>query len=325
MDIAEALKFVKGGVAGSSSLLTEMTHYAIEEGHVRSFNGILCISSPIDFPFDCYPKADKFGTALGKCDADVMSLHLTANGRLRVQSGKFTAYIPTVDGPVPHPKPSGTTVAIDGAALLDAFNKLLPFIGNDASRPWSNGILFKGASAYATNNVIAAEYWIGVEFPPLNVPLKAIKEVVRVDKHPYAIQYDDNSVSFLYEDDRWIKTQLLDIKWPDIESMFARMWKQPDTNISEDLMPGLEAIKPFLDNTGWVYFRDGCLATLETDEDGAHYEVDGLPDRGCYKASMLLLLKDTATHIDLDGYPAASWAGDRIRGLIAGQAYAREE
>lgn len=42
------LKFVQGAVA-KKDLLPAMTHFRIENGHVRSFNGQMAISSPVAF------------------------------------------------------------------------------------------------------------------------------------------------------------------------------------------------------------------------------------------------------------------------------------
>jgi hypothetical protein len=41
--------------------------------------------------------------------------------------------------------------------LLDAIKAMRSFVGTDASRQWSTGILLTGTHAYATNNVIAVE------------------------------------------------------------------------------------------------------------------------------------------------------------------------
>lgn len=320
MDTSKALKFVRGAVAGKNSLLTEMTHYAIEDGQVRAFNGVLSINSPIDFPFDCYPKADKFGLALTHCESDVMTLSLMDNGKLRVQGGRFRAFVDTLEGPMPHPKPSGTVYDIDGEKLLACMERLYPFIGTDASRPWSNGILFADYSAFATNNVILVQHWLGVDFPRVNVPAVAIKELRRIGEPPHRIQVDNHSLTFFFSEDRWLHTLLLATDWPDVNAIFEGAFAEPSfTEVPEELFPGLETIKPFAEKNNWVFFRDGWIYTTKEDDTGASYEVPGLPDQGVYNLNMLSLLDGNCDQVDFGAYPDPVPFKDNIlRGVILG-------
>lgn len=84
------LKFVQGAVA-KKDLLPAMTHFAIEGGHVRSYNGTLALSSPIPFDIDCKPKAGPLVQAIANCN-DTVTLSMTPAGKLRIQSGKFWAF-----------------------------------------------------------------------------------------------------------------------------------------------------------------------------------------------------------------------------------------
>lgn len=81
------LKFVQGAV-GKKDLLPAMTHFQIQNGHVRSYNGTLALSSPLPFDIDCCPKAEQLVKAIGQCD-EVITLSMTPGNKLRVQSGKF--------------------------------------------------------------------------------------------------------------------------------------------------------------------------------------------------------------------------------------------
>src|SRR6478609_5090442 len=116
------LKFVQGAVA-KKDFVPAMTHFRIEKRTVRSFNGNLAICSPIALDLECTLKA------IANCEEEVV-LSLTEKGRLRVQSGSFKAFIETIEGDTPHLEPSGKIVQIDGAKLLDAFQKISAFVGN---------------------------------------------------------------------------------------------------------------------------------------------------------------------------------------------------
>ena len=243
---------------------------------------------------------------------------MTEANRLRVQSGRFRAFIDCIEGELPHQAPSGDFIEIDGEQILKAFQVLQPFVGNDASRPWVNGILLRGQSAYATNNMALVEYWIGAHTPFIaNIPIQAVKEVERVGIPPQGVQLDENSLTFHYPDGRWIRTALFSTEWPDLNKVLDT----PDmelTPIPEGFFEGLDTIRPFIGREDLVYFRNGGLRTDRDDELGAFYEIEGLPE-GIYRGTVLRLLQGAAERIDLGRYPyPCPFQGPRLRGVIIG-------
>jgi DNA polymerase III sliding clamp (beta) subunit (PCNA family) len=177
------LKFVQGAVA-KKDLLPAMTHFRIEGGTVRSYNGTLAISSPIPLDLDCCPKADEMVKAISRCTDEIM-MTITPGGKLSVKSGPLRTLVPLIQGETPHVQPAGEPFAFDGEEFLRACKAIEPFIGADASRPFTNGVLLEGQSAFATNNVCLVQYWMSTPFPlRVNVPRAAIREVLRIDRAP---------------------------------------------------------------------------------------------------------------------------------------------
>lgn len=310
------LKFVQGSVA-KKDYLPALTHFCIEKGTVRGYNGVLALSSPIPFDIACKPKAIPLINAIKNC-VDTVSLAMTGAGRLSIKSGSFKAFIECIEGESAHVEPEGTRMAINGSALLAALKAVTPFIADDASRPWSNGVLIKGQSVFATNNVILVEYWTGIEFPQVvNIPRQAVREILRIDEPPEYAQSDGNSFTFHYSNGRWIRTQLLETDWPDLGKILDRPSKQVPVN--EALFAGLEVVGPFTDKLGRVTFHEGALCTSLTDGDGARYELADLTYPGSYNVDMLASLKGVALTIDFTTYPGPCiFQGDRLRGAIIG-------
>src|SRR5690606_38973879 len=156
-------------------------------------------------------------------------------------------------------------INFDGEVLLEALKTVYPFIGNDASRPWTNGVLLRGMSAFATNNVCLVEYWLGVETPiVVNLPKVAITEMLRIGEPPTYAQVHKNSLTFHYPDDRWIRTQLFEINWPDL----SKVLDQPHNAVPVDerIFEGIEMLKPFADDMGRVYIKDDVMRTHRQDE-----------------------------------------------------------
>lgn len=311
-----ALKFCAGSVS-RKDIVQELKHFTIQGGFVRGFNGSMALCSPIPFDIDCRPEAEQLIKAVANCE-ETIQLSMTKAGRLSVKSGVFKASIPCVTDGAEHPEPEGVRVDLDGVAFLNGIRTIAPFIGTDASRVWVNGALFKDASLFATNNVVLVEYWVGTVFPePINIPRSAVREMLRIGEPPLYAQVTANSVTFHYEGDRWLRTQLCDHGWPDLARIFNKesLQKPLDLRIFE----GLEAVKPFLDKMGSVFFENEGMQTNPDSDEGAVYSLPGFTNPGRYNAGMLALLKGAVTTIDWSTYPGPClFLGERLRGAIIG-------
>lgn len=313
----EALKFCQGAVS-KKDFVPELTHFIIEEGRVRSFNGVLALSSPIAFNISCKPKADVLIKSIDNC-VDTVQLSLTPGGKLTVKSGAFKVHVPCIDGDTPHVQPEGEVVQFDGEAFYKGIQAVAPFIGTDASRKWAQGILVKDKSLFATNNMILVQYWLGVDFPQLiNIPFPAIKEMLRIKEPPLYAQVAENSITFHYSGDRWLRTQLYSLtEWPDLGRILNS--ESNPTPIPETLFDGLEVIKPFVDKMGSVFINNGVITTHVDESEGASYEVAGMINEGVFNNEMLALLKGAATHVDWTLYPKPClFKGGLLRGAIVG-------
>lgn len=310
------LKFVQGAVA-KKDFLPALTHFVIENGTVRGYNGTIALCSPIPFDISCKPKAEPLVRAIGNC-TETVQLSLTPAGRLSVKSGGFKTFIDCVDGETPHALPSGQQVEVNGPALLAGLKAVQEFIGEDASRAWCNGVLLKGGSMFATNNVTLVEFWAGSTLPiVVNLPRAAVRELIRIGEPPTHAQYDEHCVTFHYEGRRWLRTQLLPADWPDLSRVLDKPCNpQPmDSRIFE----GLANIKHFADKLNRVIFRDGCMCTHDTDGEGASFAVEGLAVDGVYNIEMMELLQGVALQVDFTTYPAPClFFGENLRGAIIG-------
>lgn len=310
------LKFVQGAVS-SKDFIPALTHFRIENGTVRSFNGMMALCSPIALDIDCTPKATPLIKAIANCD-ETVTLTITPTGRLSVKSGSFKALIDCIQDETPHVHPEGEIINFVGEDLLKAFATIYQFIGDDASRPWANGVLLKGQSAFATNNVTLVEYWVGSDFPfECNVPRACIKEMLRIGEAPHYAQVNEHSITFHYGENRWIRTQLFSTEWPDLSKVLGQEANM--VPIDERIFVGLEKLKSFVDKQGKIFFRPGFICTSFDESEGADYYIPDHQYEGIYNIEMLNLLKGVATKIDWSCYPKPClFQGDRLRGAIVG-------
>ncbi|MBL4904263.1 MAG: hypothetical protein JKY62_16695 [Desulfocapsa sp.] len=312
----KALQFVKGSIA-SKGFDPTLMHFRIENGHIKGFNGSLALSSPIELDLDVSPKAIPFVKAITACKATTV-MHVTPTGKLSIKSGKFKAFVECApDEAYPEIKPEGKIIPLKGS-FIETLKKLQPFMAEDASRPWARGILLKGQSAFVTNNIIIIEAWMERPFPvEVNIPASAIKELVRIKEEPTHIQLDERSASFLYEDGRWLRTNLNTGEWPDITPVLNR--ECDPKPLAEGFFEALIDIAPFAEETSMVMFINGAICTHKDEGLGASAEVDGLPEEGAFNHKYLSKLEGLAEKIDLTLYPTPCiFYGDKLRGAIVG-------
>ncbi len=209
----DSLKFVQGAVAKKDFVPT-LTHFRIENNIVKGYNGSLALASPIDLDVTASPKGTTFAKAIKACK-DTVSITLTSTQRLSIKSGKFRAFVECTPEPFPDIEPEGPVIPME-PGLISVVKQLAPFMGIDASRPWALGMLFRDGSVFATNNIIVVERWLGFSFPVVNIPAAAIKELIRINKDPISVQVCSTSITFNFEEGRWLKSQLSTLEWPDL-------------------------------------------------------------------------------------------------------------
>lgn len=327
MDLLGALKFVQGSIA-RKELQEGLTHFRIVDGYVRGYNGVIALCSPIGLNIDCTPKAEPLLKAIAACE-DSVQMTMLANGKLSIKSGGFKVSIDTLTGPTMHVEPEGDTYPIDGDAFLAGVARVLPFVSDDASRPWSCGVLVREGSMYATNNSSLVQFWFGAVFPvECVVPRMAIKELLRIKKTPTHVQVTEKSITFHYDDGCWLRSQLLDLSWPNIEKVIEVTSENAKPYpIDGELFTCLEKIKPFAEKDGKVYIESSIARTHFNEPDGASAMFKEFNTVGVYNIDLLLQLKGLATEWDASRFNVMDarglstpiiFYGDNLRGVIAG-------
>ena len=310
------LRFVMGSISKMSHI-PAMTHFKIGGGFVRGYNGALALCAPLAMDIECSPEAEPLVKALARC-TETIHLAMTKAGRLSVRSGPFKALINCIDGETPHVMPEGSWIDLDGEALLEAVKVVSPVISDDASKPWATGLLLRGSSAFATNNISLVEYYTGANFPELNIPRKAINEILRLGEAPVKAQCSEMNLTLHYADGRWLRTQLIDARWPDIAPIMERE-AGPLIPLPEGFFDAVRALTAFTGDLGLLIFEGDTIMTHREADEGATFEVEGLNATGVYSAAMLLRLEGLLERIDWSGYPKpALFQGPGLRGAIVG-------
>lgn len=316
-----ALKFAARGIARSEGI-PGLTHFAIRNQRITGFDGTLAMSNPLALSFNAAPSATSFMRAIEACeDGPALSITQESASRLVVRSGAFKAVVPCIEVTKVHKvEPSGHSIS--SAHLRAAFQALKPFITTDESKAALRGVLLNGGSAYATNNVAIAQYWIGTEFPVVaNVPVNFVEEVLRVEEEPTTLQMSESSIAVHYADGRWIKCQLNSLEWPHVAGVLNSAWTDNLKPIAPALREACQKLGKYVGKSkGLTFFRGANVATAYEDDapDIATVIVDA-PNEGCYWTKFLNDVLQASTEADFSVYPKlVPFQHDRLRGVLLG-------
>lgn len=316
--LLEALNFL-------SSVTTEVgtpyqTHILLQNKTAVAYNDILSAGCLIDEEIFAAPHNSTLIKAISKC---IESYSLVIDGtKIVCKSGKFKASIPCIDPSLLSFRfPDNPCAVID-----DSFKEALKCmdvlkIEPNAQETHLLAFLLNGQSTINTNGKLLIEYWHGINLPTIAIPKAIIAPILNNKKKLTQFGFSQTSVTFYFEDNSWIKSQLYDKPYP-VENVLRIMDKNCNPiPIPTDFFKALSTVEPFSENNS-VYFERDLLCSHSTPETGATHEVAGLPKGPVYNAKYLSMIKDYVTQIDFvvperNGY-LCYFFGKQVRGVIAG-------
>lgn len=324
MSVEKALRFVLGAVARKDHV-EALCHVEIAGGKAIAYDGMLSMSTPIEIGLHVRPHARSFLKAIQACrDGDAIALHVTPAGRLSIKAGNFKALVDALptDTPMDQPLPEGDMIELP-KGVLDSIRTLAPLMSVDASRPWARGLLLCGKSTFATNNIILAQYWHGADFPrEVIVPADAVNEMLRLNMQPTHAQMTENSITFHFEGDRWLRTALVDGEWP--HERISAMLDQGGNciDLPQEYFEQVARLKPFVDtDQGIRLYPEYVTTSASEDEKGARIEYSLPGAAGHFNIQQFLALEGIAKKIDFSTHPRPCyWQGGLARGVIIGRA-----
>jgi hypothetical protein len=298
------------------------THIHLANKQATAFNGILAAGAIIEEDIYACPQNKLMVEALSKCD-NVYSITQLDNNRLSIKSGKFKAIVPCIDPTIL------ANIAPDPsiAPINDTFKTAIEAVGvlavENAQRVLEASILNTGQSVVASNGKVIFEYWHGLNLPPgLIIPKALVKPLADTKKKLVSFGYSKSSITFYFEDNSWLRSQLFAQQWPDVSHILDKV--SNPYPIPATFWEGLAAIAPFSEN-GDIYFTPGMLRSHNTEGIGASFEIEALPGGLIYPARQLALLKPWVQSIDFlaqgpHGSKMLMAYGGAMRGVIAGRA-----
>lgn len=310
-----ALKFV-GAVTKDEGTPNEVCVH-LHNGWVTAFNGIIAAGHKIEEQIFAAPNNKLLIEALSKCGEN-LSITQLDNNRLSIKSDKFKAIVPCIDPTLLSVPIPDMPIGIVNADLTFAMNAVSVLVDDESDRIITASILLQSGSCVASTGSVLFECWHGIDLPTLAIPKAIIQPLIKCGKKLVQFGFSQGSVTFYFEDESWLRTQLMAGEWPDVKKILdqkTNQWPLP-----QDFYKALDAVAPFANEV--VYFEKDIMRSHSTEGIGASYEVTGLPQGLVFSIKQLMMIKQHVKTIDfhVNGHmPMTIFYGDKFRGAIAGR------
>jgi hypothetical protein len=290
------------------------THVNMFNGYAVTFDGVIAAGCQIGEPLNAVCETSRFLAAMKQC-GETYSITQTEGGKLSVKSGSFKVLVPTIDAKIMPTIEPDMPIAVIDDRLKDAFEALNWMVAEQDEQIYKASFLLRAGSMIATNGRVAAEYWHGIDLPPdLVIPKPFVVAVLKSGKKLAKFGYCSRSITFWFEDESFIRTQLFEDQWPDIDKLL-NVPSDPKP-VPPGLFDAVRVVKPFSVD-GMVYLNEGVVASHPFEGEGAVFEMKGLPNGPAYVIDNILGIEAACKTIDF-GPTQQPFFGDNIRGIIIG-------
>lgn len=298
------------------------THYLVKNKTIYATNGRLTAGYPskIDGEF-LAPGAEL--SAILKRLPDEPTLKVV-DGKLTLRSGRFSGTLdllppeewrfPVLEDTVEWKKfPS---------ELIPILRDLRPFISDNAIHRWSLGIAIDKGWCYATNNVIlAGAPSTAVKSVEALVPAWVVDFILARTEGLTHWAYTSNYMAFKWKNGAWMRSTLIDDKFPERAGEMIRNAPRGSQKVSADYKAAVERITALSDDKVSIFGNkiEGRTERSQVEETIKSATPEHA-DASIWGSKYIGPVIAVATHWEPKLWPApVPFTGERIRGYIAGR------
>lgn len=327
IDLLARVKWITDAVASQDLGLQGLSSYLIRNGNIHANDGRMTVGTP--FPFegpDVLVPAEQFEKVLAnKPDGDFSWER--EEDRLVLKRGRFKGRIKTMpldSWVMPTDLPHGLTPIPDG--FIDGLESLLPFVSENATKPWATCVGVIGEYLYASNNIAVARVFCPtrLDVEEFLLPRWVVEFIVKRAEGLAAWLADENRVTFLWEDGSWMRSQLVMDRYPPVQSILDKYFQGDiDVEITDAWRRVILRIAKIADDPVIRLRADECAGStgevLAVEDEAGAPVPTGLTET-VWDLRYLVPVLEAATHWNPRVYPSpAPWYGDNIEGILAGR------
>lgn len=252
-------------------------HMKIEGGFIRATNGLITIGCKTEIDFNACPHTGKFSAILKNPIGCGFEIKKTDAKRLCFNTKEFKAFIPCLPDMslIPNIEPD-KMVGVMNDTIKTSFATVAPIALDSSDRPMLFSVLLHDGSCFATNDRVIIQHYHGIHTPRLLIPKRSAQIVAAANKKLIGFGFSDNSVTFWFEDESFIKAQLSIDENKEITTHLK--YEFEPVKVNDDIFKGLSHVLPFA-TEGFVYLGPEWIRSHAPDnESGCEFKLTG-PDR----------------------------------------------
>jgi len=313
--LVAALAFVS--VAQRAKGLTFQTHVRMQRGQLLACDGLVTAGHPIEENLDACPQSAVFAVALSKC-VDTLTLTVGDDSKVHVASGKFKAKIPCANQEeMQECRPDPNVHAI-GEGFRESLAAAAMLASEGATDLVCGSVLVTANTVIGTNRFTMIEHWHGMRLPDCGMVVPkascvALGKIVGT-LVGFGYNHEAKTCTFWFENGSWLKTQLMENKWPNTTKMLEsahEAWPVPD-----DLFEGVRSIMAIGDDD-IIRFEPSMIRCGGASSEGTYEVETGIDGRALNGKYLIALAKYIETFDYMSDHLKATFRGANCRGLIA--------
>jgi hypothetical protein len=312
--LVEALQFI--AYAQQEVGAPYQTHCQMQNGYLWATDGVLTAGCRIADELTANPHTMRLIDALLNCGQSLAITQLP--GRLSIKSGGFRALVPCAESDVFASMPPDAVCGALDERLRVALATVGVLATVGAQKVVAASVLLGPGYAVATNTTAMLQCWHGLDTPPnIVLPKKTVEVLAKITKPLKGFGYSHSSMTFYFEDDSWLRTQLFDEKWPEWQALFTKGEPYDTQPLPENFAAAVKAVKPFCDGN-FVYLL-GNKVKSHLDDSGADYDLASEVDlHTAANVKDLQLVLPYMEHVDFGGNGRHIYFHtDTLRGMLA--------
>jgi len=309
-----ALEFVANAQKNIGTQL--QTHCIVKDGWCVASDNVLTMGCKVPDDLTACPQTARLIAALRRC-ADTVSLTQLDADRISVKSGPIRVVVPCVALDGMQVVWADPMIAPLGAAFLDACKAIQHLAADGGTAVHLASLLGRGQTLSATTGRVLVEYWHGFETPPYWVlPKPAVSALLRVTKPLIGFGYSGRSATFYFDDSSWLRTQLYEDKWPNVDALFST--ESARTPVIETLFAAIDVMAEFAAPGAHARFKDDMIELIAPQAEAAEHEVKGLRAGARFGVKDLQQISKICKTLDYkQGDKAALFTSQGLRGAIS--------
>lgn len=322
--LLDRVKWITDAVSAQKIGVHALNSYLLRDGKIHASDGRMVVGTP--FPFDdqsVLVPAKEFERVLSNKPEGAFEW-LFEPDRLVLKRGRFKGRIKTL--PVDEwvwPTDSAPDLVDVPDGLVGAFEGLLPFVSENATKPWATCIAIIGDELFASNNIViaGAKCVTGVTIPEYLVPRWVAEFVVKRPDGLSQWACGETTITFTWEDGSWMRSALIVDRFPPVKKVLEAYYVgEVDVEITKEWRKALRRVAKITEDATVRLREDGVISesgeVLSVEDDAGTPCPEGVLET-LWDIRFLDNVLDVATHWNPRLYPkAAPWVGPGVYGII---------